>query len=151
MRNAVRFFLYTFLLAATAATAADLNLEARLVWGTNDEQGGPNCKPIDADLSARLHGTFKWSHYFEITNHIAAIPEKQSRDIKMSDRCTLRVKNLGGSRIEVNCIGQGKEVHKGSYTLAAPNWLVLGGNDTNNTAWFIGLRSEGANKAITKN
>jgi hypothetical protein len=151
MRSAAQLFLSAFLLAATAASAGDMNLEARLVWGTNDEKGGPNCKPVDAELSASLHRTFKWTNYFEITKQVAAIPEKQTRDIKMSDRCTLRIKNLGGSRVEINCIGQGKQVHKGSYTLTPPSWLVLGCNDTNNTAWFIGLRAENGGKVISKN
>jgi hypothetical protein len=69
----------------------------------------------------------------------------------MSDRCTLRIRNLGGSRVEINCIGQGKEVHKRSDTLLPHTWLVLGGNDTNNTAWFIGLRSDNGGKVISKN
>jgi len=154
MRSAPRLFLTTFLLAlAAAASAADLKLEARLVWGTNDEKGGPNCKPVDPGLYDKLHGTFKWKSYFEITNRIAGIPINQTRDLKMSDHCTLRVKNLGGSRVEINCIGEGKEVHKGAYTLTPPKWVVLGGNSTNNTAWFIGLRSSDleTNKAISKN
>jgi hypothetical protein len=150
MRSTARLFFSIFLLAASAK-AGDMNLEARLMWGTNDENGGPNSKPVDAELSATLHRTFKWTHYFEITNQLAAIPEKQTRDLKMSDRCTLRVKNLGGSRVEINCIGEGKEVHKRTDTLLHHNWLVVGGNDKNNTAWFIGLRSEDGGKVITKN
>jgi hypothetical protein len=151
MRSAASLFFSAFLLAAAAAKAADITLEAQLVWGTNDEKGGPNCKPVDADLAACLHRTFRWTNYFEITKQGAIIPEKQTRDLKMSDRCTLRVKNLGGSRVEINCIGQGKEVHKRADTLLPHTWLVLGGNDTNNTAWFIGLRSEDGAKVISKN
>jgi hypothetical protein len=94
---------------------------------------------------------FKWKNYFEITNQVADIPENKTRDLKMSDRCTLRIKNLGGSRVEINCIGEGKEVHKRADTLLPHTWLVLGGNDKNNTAWFIGLRSDAAGKVISKN
>ena len=154
MRSASRILLTTWLLAAAAANAADLKLEARLVWGTNDEKGGPNCKPTDANLVAKLRGMhFDWKHYFEITNQIASIPLNQTRDLKMSAHCTLRVKNLGGSRVEINCIGDGKPVHKMVDTLTPPKWLAWGGNSTNNTAWFIGLRSNDpdANKVISKN
>jgi len=152
MRSAARVFLTAFLLAAAAAGAADLRLEAQLVWGTNDEKGGPNCKPVDAGLAAKLHGTFKWKSYFEITNQVASIPVNKTRDLKMSDHCTLRIKNLGGSRVEINCIGEGKEVNKGSYNLTPPKWVVLGGNSPDDTAWFIGLRSDDdANKTIGKN
>jgi hypothetical protein len=154
MRSAPRLLLTTFLFAAAAvASAADLRLEARLVWGTNDEKGGPNCKPVDAGLATKLNGAFKWKSYFEITNQAARIPLNQTRDLKMSARCTLRVKNLGGSRVEINCIGEGKEVHKGAYTLTPPKWVTVGGDSTNNTAWFICLRSSDTdtNKVITKN
>src|SRR5580698_1560778 len=103
MRSTPRLLLTTFLLAAAAsASAADLKLEARLVWGTNDEKGGPNCRPVDPGLFDKLHGTFKWKNYFEITNQTASIPPNQTRDLKMSAHCTLRVKNLGGSRAEIN-------------------------------------------------
>jgi hypothetical protein len=156
MRSAPRLLLTTISLTfavAVAASAGDLKLDARLVWGTNDEKGGPNCRPVDAGLAAKLNATFKWKSYFEITNQTASIPLSQSRDLKMSNKCTLRIKNLGGSRVEINCIGEGKEVHKGAYTLTPPKWLVLGGNSTNNTAWFIGLRANDsdANKVISKN
>lgn len=145
MRSAPRLFLTTLLLAFTAAASAgDLKLDARLVWGTNDEKGGPHCKPVDAELAAKLNGTFKWKSYFEITNQIISIPLHKTQDVKMSEHCTLRIKNLGGSRVEISCIGEGKEVHKGTYTLAPPKWLVLGGNSKNNTAWFIGLRANEA-------
>jgi hypothetical protein len=152
MRNAFNLLLSViFLGAVAAASAADLKLEATLVWGTNDETGGPDCKPVDAQLAAKLHGMFKWKNYFEITNQTASLPLNKSRNLTMSDRCTLEVRNLGASRIEVKCIGRGKQVHQGAYTLDPPTWLVLGGNATNNTAWFVGLRSTDPNKAISKN
>jgi hypothetical protein len=157
MRSAAHVLLSTFLLAAAAAaSAADMKLEARLVWGTNDEKGGPNCNPMDAELAAKLHGLFKWKSYFEITNQTASIPLNKTRDLKMSDHCTLRIKNLGGFRVEISCIGEGKPVDKKVDTLTPPKWLVWGGNCKNDTAWFIALRSKDAkagdaNKVISKN
>jgi len=157
MRTTVRFLLCVTLLGAVAAArAGDLKLEATLVWGANDENPPKDCKPVDPKLAAGLHGIYKWKNYYEITNKTASIPLDQSRDLKMSDHCTLRIKNIGGSRVETECIGEGKPVHKRTDTLKPPNWLVLGGNADNNTAWFIGLRSNDgkaadANKAIGKN
>ena len=155
MRSAARLFLTACLCAAAAAaSAADLKLDARLIWGTNDEKGGPNCKPADTGLASKLSGMpFKWKHYFEITNQSTSIPLNQTRDLKMSAHCTLRIKNLGGSRVEINCLGEGKPVDKRVDTLTPPKWLVWGGNSTNNTAWFIGLRANDpdTNKAISKN
>jgi len=141
---------------ALPAGAADLKLEARLIRGANDDKESVKYKPADPELSGKLNRAFKWKNYFEITNKTASIALNQSCELKMSDACAVRVKNLGASRVEVNCIGHGKEICKGAYTLAPPQWLVLGGNDTADTAWFIGLRAidnkaVDAKKAISKN
>lgn len=151
-----RFFPALFLGVAVAAQAADLKLEAKLVWGTNDDKGDTACKETDNDLASKLHGMFKWKNYYDITNRTAAIALNKSCDLKMSDRCTLQIKNLGNSRIEINCIGQGKQACKGTYTLTPPKWVVLGGNAVNDTAWFIALRSvdpktADAKKIVTRN
>jgi hypothetical protein len=156
MRNAARCLFSTFFLAAVAAGAADMKLDARLVWGTNAEKGCPNCKPVDPELGAKLHGMLKWKNYFEITNQTALIPLNKTRDLKMSDHCTIHVKNLGGSRVELSCIGEGKPVDHRVETLTPPKWLVWGGDGKENTAWFIALRSEDAKadasaKVISKN
>jgi hypothetical protein len=132
------------------AKAADLKLEARLIWGANDERETVKYQPVDSELSEKLHRMFKWKNYFEITNKTAGIPLNQACDLKMSDACTIHIKNLGASRVEVSCIGHGKQVHKGAYTLVPPQWLVLGGNDTADTAWFIGLRAFDSNAAEPK-
>ena len=139
-----------------AVHAADLKVEARLTWGANDEKENVKFEPLDPALSDKLHRMFKWKNYYEVTNKTAGVPLNKSSDLKMSDTCTIQVKNLGASRIEVSCIGHGKQIHKGAYTLVPPQWLVLGGNGTNNTAWFVGLRAVDPNaldpkKTITKN
>jgi hypothetical protein len=143
MRRLCYFFLagIAFSVTAMPGLGADLKIEARLIWGANDEKETVKYEPLDAGLSDKLHRTFKWKNYFEITNKNASIPLNQTGELKMSDACTIRVKNLGGSRVEVICIGHGKQVHQGAYTLTPPQWLVLGGNDSSNTAWFIGLKA----------
>jgi hypothetical protein len=139
----------SLLLAALPALASDLTLEARLVWGAN-ESNDARYTPVPGDLAAKLHGAFKWDNYFGITNKVHSIPLNQSRDFKMSDRCVLKIKNLGDSRVEVSCIGQGKVATKGSHTLKTGHWLVLGGNAKDNTAWFICLRPVDSSLADAK-
>ena len=138
---------------AATARAADLKLEARLIRGANDGPETVKYKPADSELSGKLNRTFKWKNYLEITNKTASIAVNKSCELKLSEASTIRVKNIGSSRIEVNCIDHGKEICKGAYTLAPPQWLVLGGNDTGDTAWFIGLRSidNDPKKVISKN
>lgn len=142
MQNVRTFFLAVAVLAATAlaACADDLKLQAKLIWGSNDNPEDIKHKPVNHELAETLQRMFKWKNYYEITNEVGTIPQSKSYDFQMSSRCTLKIKNLGNSRVEINCIGEGKQVSKGTHTLPA-KWLVLGGNDTNNTAWFVGLRA----------
>jgi hypothetical protein len=158
MRQFFNFLLAAIAFSATvlSASAADLKLEVRLIRGANDDKEIVKYKPADPELAAKLHRMFKWNNYYEITNRTAGIAASQTCELKMSDACTIRVKNLGASRLEVNCIGHGKELCKGSYALAPPQWLVLGGNDAADTAWFVGLRAidnkpADPKKAISKN
>jgi len=142
MPNVRSFFLALAMLATTALAvgAEDLKLQAKLIWGSNDNPEDIRHKPVNHELAGTLERMFKWRNYYEITNEIGTIALNKSFDFKMSSRCTLKIKNLGNSRVEVSCIGEGKQVSKGTHTLPA-KWLVLGGNDTNNTAWFVGLRA----------
>jgi hypothetical protein len=157
MRHTTRFLVASmFLCAVAAARAADLRLEATLVWGTDDEKPPANCKAVEADLAVKLHGMFRWKNYFEITHRIATVPKNQTRDLKMSEHCTLQVRNLGASRVEINCIGRGKPVYKDACTLVPPKWFVLAGDAANETAWFVALRSSpsksaDSNKVVSEN
>jgi hypothetical protein len=156
LRHTMLRFLLSVVLLSTAmvARAGDLDLEARLIWGTSDDKSDAKCKPMDPDLAGKLRGAFKWKNYYEITNKISALELNKVRTLKMSDQLTLELKNVGGSRIEVNCIGQGKQVYKGAHTLDPFKWVVLGGDcdktTAYSTAWFIGLRSVDAKSADAK-
>jgi hypothetical protein len=129
-------------LAAGAALAADLNLEAQLIWGANDLPATVNHKLVDPALAAALRHNFKWTNYYLITNLAAVIPLNQSRVVRMSDQCTLTVKNLGSSLVAVDCIGQGKPISKGTNSLPC----VYAGTNADDTAWLISLRSLDAKK-----
>jgi hypothetical protein len=125
-------------LAAVGAPAADLRLEAQLILGANDAPASVNYKLADPALAAALRrNNFKWTNYYQITNLTAVIPLNQSRDFHMSDSRTLVIKNLGSSHVAVDCIGQGKQVSKGTNTLPC----IYSGTNADDTAWFVHLRS----------
>ena len=126
-----------FPFAVVAAFAGDLKLGAQLIWGSNDKPTNINQTLVAPELSATFHQHFKWTNYYEITNVTADISLNQSRDVRMSDRCTLKIRNLGASVVAVDCIGQGKAVSKGTNTLPC----VYCGTNANDTGWFIRLRS----------
>ena len=131
-----------FVANPSEASAADLKVEAKLVWGTNEDKSpNPNHKPVDAALAKKLRKVFKWHNYFEVNRQTAAVPLNETAKIKMSSKCVLEVKNLGSSRVEVMLIVDGKAVSKNVQTLTPGEDLVLAGNDKNDSAWFVAIRS----------
>jgi hypothetical protein len=131
-------------LAVVGGTAkgADMQLEAKLIWGSNDSADKVSHKLVaDPKLSSDLHRIFKWSNYYEINTKSVTIPANKSGELQMSEKCKLEIKNLGKNWIEVNCIGKGKQVSKGKHSLAPGKWFTLAGNDKNNTAWFVVMRT----------
>jgi hypothetical protein len=128
---------------ATFASAQEMKIEARLIWGTDSETNITH-KIEDPRLNEDLTRIFKWKTYYQITNCSAVIPLNDTQSLEMSSKCLLKVKNMGDSRVEVSCFGNGKWVSKGAYTLPSGKWLTLGGADKNDSAWFIVMRSRSA-------
>jgi hypothetical protein len=81
-----------------------------LVWGTNDEKGGPNCKPVDAGIGRQAAWDVQMEELFR--DHQPNRQHSPEQDPRLEDERSLhiRIKNLGGSRVEISCIGEGKEV-----------------------------------------
>ena len=124
------------------AAATDLKLECTLIWGTNTEESpNPDHKAIDPALARKLLKVFKWKHYFEVSRQTLAIPVNQTKSAKMSSKCVVEAKNLGGSRVEVKLFGEGKLVEKRSQPLPPGEDLILAGDAKNDTAWFVVFRA----------
>jgi hypothetical protein len=129
-------------LAARTALAADLRLEAKLIWGANERPATVRYHLADPAFAAALRHNFKWTNYYEVTNLAAVIPLNQSRVVRVSDQCILNIKNLGSSLVAVDCLGPAKPVIKGTNALPC----VYVGTNLDDTAWFISLRSLDARK-----
>jgi hypothetical protein len=120
-----------------------MRVETQLIWGTNDPQSpDPKHKAIDAELAKKLsRSPYKWKNYFEVTRQVVEIPASETKkNVKMSDRCTLDIKNLGDGRVEVTLHGDGKVVSR--HVEALPdNWpLILAGDAKNDTAWLVVIK-----------
>ena len=120
------------------AAPVELKLQAQLVWGTNEKiSAEAGFKEVDSLLQARLRNVFKWQTYYEITRKGFAVPEGKPQTVKLSDDCTIEVKQLAANRIEVKLIGKGRPVVTRALELRPATPLVIGGDDKNNTAWFV--------------
>jgi hypothetical protein len=126
----------------TALAAADLKLEATLVWGTNEAQSpDPKHKPIGAEVKAKLNTLpLRWQHYFEVKRQTITLPESGMQKVNMSKDCQIVVKNLGKAGVEMNVIGKGENVGCIKQQLPKGEVLVTGGNAANFTGWFIVLK-----------
>lgn len=133
-----------FILMATGllCLAADRKMEARLIWGTNDEKSpDPKHKPLDGELAKKLREMpLKWKNYFEVNRQVFTINDKAYTNIVMSKQCSIEVKDKGANVVTVKLYGQGKQVNRVDKPLPKGEVLTIGGDAKNNSAWFITVR-----------
>jgi hypothetical protein len=129
--------------AAVGAQAAEMKLQAFLLWGTDDSKPpeGKAYQPVNADIRQKLKDLpLKWTNWFEVKRVECEVAEGASKEVTVSDKCQLNVSKLAGSELEVTLIGKGKEVVKRKQSLPKGEMLVLGGNAPNATAWLVVLK-----------
>ena len=127
---------------AVSATAADMKLEAQLIWGTSEAKSpNPRHRPVDADVQRKLASLpLKWPHFFEENRKSFTVADASAGKVALSDRCAVEVKNLGGDKIEVLLLGKGREVGKVTQHLPRGEILVLAGNAPAESAWLVTLK-----------
>lgn len=131
-----------FLLALPSmAVAADLKLEAQLIWGTNDAKSpNPNHKPAEAEVVKKLKRLFKWSNYFEVNRQRFSVSLAEIKRVVMSKECAVSVRQTGQGEVEVTFFGKGKQVAKVRQDLPKGELLVTGGEAPNATVWVVVLK-----------
>jgi hypothetical protein len=127
---------------AVRARAADMKLQAQLLWGTDDAKSpNPAHKPVDAELKLKLKRLpLKWANYFEVTRQGLDVPQNGAKKVVLSDQCEIEVKNLDGTKVEVTHYGKGKRVATRTQALPKGELLVVGGNAPDSTAWLVVIR-----------
>ena len=126
-----------FACGSVRADAGDLKLETQLIWGTNDAQSpNPKHKPVEMDVRKKLKDLpLKWNNYFEVNRKRFGVPLSGSTKVPLSEKCSIEVKNLGKSMIEVTLAG-----NKRTQKLPKGETLVLAGNAPNATSWLVVLK-----------
>jgi hypothetical protein len=125
-----------------AAQAADRKMEARLIWGTNEEKS-PDAKHklLDGDLAKKLREMpLKWKNFFEVNRQVFTINTTNYTKVVMSKKCTIEVKDKGGNNVTVKVYGEGKQVNRSDKPLPKGEVLTIGGDAKDNNAWFITVR-----------
>lgn len=124
------------LCGALPLVAAQLKLELKLIWATDDDKYSKH-ERVDPATTEKLRKIFKWKHYFVINKVQGVVPSRGTNSFKLSDKCTIEVVELVGPRIEVRLIGEGKPVVKATKDLAPGEWVTIGGDDKDGTGWFV--------------
>jgi hypothetical protein len=126
--------------AQFGAQAADMKLQAFLVWGTDDAKppAGKTYKPVELDIMQKLKDLpLKWTNWFEVNRKDFPVVGGTIKEVQMSEKCQVNVRKLSDDEVEVSLIGKGKEVVKRKQSLPKGEMLVLGGNAPNSTAWLV--------------
>ncbi|MBC8095488.1 MAG: hypothetical protein H7Y43_06730 [Akkermansiaceae bacterium] len=132
-----------FAFTAFSASAKDSKFEAQLVWATMSEiSPDPAHKPVNDETRKKLGELpLKWKNYFLVKQSDLSVPEKSSKDVTLSDKCKIAVKDIdGGKNFEVALFGKGESVLKRTQKLPKGEMFVLGGNAPDSTGWLVVLK-----------
>ena len=114
---------------------------AILIWGTDGEKPeGKELKDVDQTLKPKFANIFKWKNYYEVTRQPFTIGTGTQKDVKLSEKCLLKVQQTENEGMEVELIGEGKSVVKRKQSMPLTDILILAGDDKNKTAWFVVIK-----------
>jgi hypothetical protein len=129
--------------AELRAQAADMKLQAFLLWGTDDTKPpeGKTYQPVRPDIMHKLKELpLKWTNWFEVNHKEFTVLLGAVQEVAISEKCQLNVSKTSITEVEVSLIGKVKEVVKRKQSLPKGEMLVLGGNAPNSTAWLVVLK-----------
>lgn len=128
--------------AGTAARAAELKLEAQLIWASNQSTSpNPKHKPVGPEIKKKLESLpLKWSYFYEVNQKEFSVADAGTAKIELSGKCELEIRDLGDNKVEISLCGNGKVVWKGTQALPKKEILVLGGNAPGDSAWLVTIK-----------
>lgn len=146
----IAFSVAWLVLPVLAGADKEFRIDAQLIWGTNDKTSpDPKHTPVDPEL-ARKFQMMKWKYYFVVNRQSTNAAVGTTVSLKMSEHCTTQLKNLGDRGVEVKLFGNGKQVVTLYDATPRGKDLILAGDATNDTAWFVVLRVGPEGKAGSK-
>ena len=144
IRRTIRLGLVAFTFSAMLSTAiaAERKIEARLIWGTNEDKSpDASHKLLDGDLAKKLHQMpLKWKNFFEVNRQVFTINDTNYTKVVMSKKCSIEVKKKNADDVTVKLYGDGTQVRRVDKPLPKGEVLTIGGDAKDNTAWFVTVR-----------
>ena len=128
----------TMMLWSFGASAANLEINLKLIWGTNDAKSpNPKHKPVSPELTNKLRKIFQWKNYFEVNDVTGRVPSRQSKKFRLSDKCEIEITEMEGPKVEIKLYGEGKVVNKITKPLVKGESVFIGAEDKGENSWFI--------------
>lgn len=127
--------------------ADDLQVQARLVWGTNNPKPeGSKYTALDAKGREKLR-QFKWQNYWVVNQSVSKLEAQKASRMSLSEKCAVDVKDLGNGTAEIRLfeLKAGAEpklvkpVHHSISALRKGEYCILAGDDKAvwDDAWFV--------------
>ena len=135
------------LLGSLQLLADDLQIQARLVWGTNNPKPeGSKYTALDPKGREKLR-QFKWQNYWVVNQAVSKLDAQKASRMPLSEKCAVDVKDLGNGTAEIRLfeLKAGTEpklvkpVHHSLSALRKGEYCILAGDDKAvwDDAWFV--------------
>jgi len=125
--------LFFLLLAGVTSHAGEvaLKLEAQLVIGTNDPHQ-TNSVPVSVKVAKKLATLpLKWQYYFVVNSQQFSVAKDESKEITLSSKIKITVKNFGGEVVKLTLVNNGRNVGNVKQTLPKGHVIAAGANAEN--------------------
>lgn len=116
--------------------------EAQLIWAAKDQSKDSKLKPVDPEVQKKLDELpLKWKYYYMVKQQTFSVAKGGTNSVVMSEKCTVEVKRLDDSKVEVSWRGKKGDVcSKRTQPLPKGDILIFSGNAPGETAWLITLK-----------
>jgi hypothetical protein len=131
-------------IVAEKAEVKEQKFHAMLIWGTDGEKPeGKQLKEVEGGLTEKFRKIFKWKNYYQVDeSQPFAIKVGETKHLKLSNKCDLKVRLTEKEGMQVELIGEGIPVIKRTQSMPLKDILIIAGDDKNATAWFVVLKPE---------
>ena len=119
----------------TSVKSDTIEVTASLVLGTDKEK--KSGKKVSGSIRKRLSKVFKWNNYYKLSDKKFSIPDNKTKSAILSKKASIKVSNRKEGKISVSLFSEGKMLIQKSQNLRSGSYMVLAGEATGDSAWFI--------------
>ena len=128
--------LFCFIESGITSVKSDtIEVTATVVLGTDKEK--KSGKKVSGSIRKRLSKVFKWNNYYKLSDKKFSIPDNKTKSTVLSKKASIKVTNRKEGKISVSLFSEGKMLIQKSQNLRSGSYMVLAGESTGDSAWFI--------------